>query len=161
MSAGGYKYMDDLLRMDHCRPEVPTRLPTAMEQILTPLNWREWDRCLMAHPDQRFRTYIVEGIRYGFRIGFNYSSCVSSPRNMASAMKNPEVIREYLANECSEGRVLGPLDPGSLPQVNTSCFGVIPKSSSGGWRLILDLSFPEGSSVNNGIDPCVLCHMLV
>ena len=104
--------MDDLLRMDHCRPEVPTRLPTAMEQILTPLNWREWDRCLMAHPDQRFRTYIVEGIRYGFRIGFNYSSsCVSSPRNMASAMKNPEVIREYLANECSEGRVLGPYGP--------------------------------------------------
>jgi len=27
ISAGGYKYMDDLLRMDHCRPEVPTRLP--------------------------------------------------------------------------------------------------------------------------------------
>lgn len=164
MSTGGYKYMDDLLRMDHCRPEVPTRLPTAMEQILTPLNWREWDRCLMAHPDQRFRTYIVEGIRYGFRIGFNYSSsCVSTPRNMASAMKNPEVIREYLANECSEGRVLGPLDPGSLPQVNTSRFGVIPKGSSGGWRLILDLSFPEGSSVNDGIDPsmCSLSYVSV
>jgi len=35
MSAGGYKYMDDLLRMDHCRPEVLTRLPTPMEQIFS------------------------------------------------------------------------------------------------------------------------------
>ena len=89
-------------------------MPTPMEQILTPLKWRDWDRCLMAHPDQRFRTYIAEGIWYGFRIGFNYSSCVSSPCNMASAVKNPEVIREYLANECSEGWDLGPLDPGSF-----------------------------------------------
>ena len=129
MSAGGYKCMD------HCCLEVPTCLPTPMEQILTPLKWRDWDRCLMAHPDQRFRTCIVEGIWYGFRIGFNYSSCVSSPCNMASAVKNPEVIREYLANECSEGWDLGPLDPGSLLQVNTSRLGVIPKGLSGGWRL--------------------------
>jgi len=93
--------------------------------------------------------------------GLVSSSCVSSPCNMASAMKNQEVIREYLANECSEGRVLGPLDPRSLPQVNTSHFGVIPKGSSGGWRLILDLSFPEGFSVNDGIDPSMCgCHSL-
>lgn len=71
--------------------------------------------------------------------GLDYSSCVSSLRNMASAMKNPEVIREYLDNECSEGWVLGPLEPGSLLQVNTSHLGVIPKGLSGGWRLILDV----------------------
>eukprot|EP00731_Ephydatia_muelleri_P006555 Em0003g803a len=36
--------------------------------------------------------------------------------------------------------------------VHVSRFGVIPKGSSGKWRLILDLSSPEGASVNDGID---------
>ena len=68
--------------------------------------------------DQRFRTYIADGIKNGFRVGYNYeevNQLCSSPANMASAMQHPEVIREYLAKECSEGRVLGPLDPTQFP----------------------------------------------
>ena len=35
-----------------------------------------------------------------------------------------------------------------------SRFGVIPKGhGTGKWRLITDLSYPSGSSVNDGIDP--------
>ena len=34
-----------------------------------------------------------------------------------------------------------------------SWFGVIPKSQPGKWCLILDLSHPPGSSVNDGIGP--------
>ena len=71
---------------------------------------------------------------------------------MMSASERPEVIREYLAKECSEGRVLGPLDPAQFPWVHTSRFGVIPKGSSGKWRLIVDMSAPEGSSINDGIN---------
>eukprot|EP00731_Ephydatia_muelleri_P016296 Em0009g720a len=37
-------------------------------------------------------------------------------------------------------------------EIHVSRFGVIPKGSSGKWRLILDLSSPEGASVNDGID---------
>jgi hypothetical protein len=72
--------------------------------------------------------------------------------NPTSAREHPEVIREYLTKECSEGRVLGPLDPDQFPYVHTSRFGVIPKGSAGKWRLIVDLSAPEGASVNNEID---------
>ena len=53
--------------------------------------------------------------------------------------------------ECSEGRVLGPLDPAKFPQIHTSHFGVIPKGSTGRWQLIVDMSSPEGGSVNDGI----------
>lgn len=122
-----------------------------MRTIHTPLVWQEWDRCLATHPDQRLRRYIVDGIRYGFRIGFEYTNGYNhtqGPRNnLPSAREHPEVVREYLANECSKGRVLGPLDPSQYPQVHTSRFGVIPKSTPGEWRLILDMSHPEGSSV--------------
>ena len=59
---------------------------------------------------------------------------------MASALGQPQVVQDYLAVECSEGRVLGPLDPLALPQVHVSRFGVIPKGNTGKWRLIVDMS---------------------
>lgn len=133
--AGGerYEYMEDLLAMDVCRPpDSARRLPPELRGITTPLNWREWDTALMNHPDQRFRDYIVNGIREGFRLGFDYSRrCTRASRNMASAATHAQVIREYLAEECVEGRVAGPIDPVILPVVQVSKFGVIPKSTPG------------------------------
>ena len=84
-------------------------------------------------------------------------------RNMLSATQKPEVVREYLIKECVEGRVLGPLDPVQFPRIQISRFGVIPKGSSGKWRLIVDLSSPEGHSVNDGIDAdlCSLKYVTV
>ena len=61
------------------------------------------------------------------------------------------VVQEYIANECAEGRLIGPLHSLLHPQIHTSTIGVIPKSEPGKWRLILDLSFPEETSVNAGI----------
>ena len=118
----------------------------------TPLVWEEWDRALRNHPDQRFKDYIIGGIRHGFRLGFNYKTqCKAANRNMRSALERPQVVSEYLAAECAEGRVLGPLDPKEWKEVMVSSIGVIPKGSWG-WRLIVDFSSPEGASVNEGID---------
>jgi hypothetical protein len=118
--------------------------------VTTPLNWREWDSALATHPDQRFRNYIVSGIRYGFRLGFDYGrECTSANRNMATARTHAEVIRQYLAEECAESRVLGPINPEDLVGVQVSRFGVIPKSTAGKWRLIVDHSAPEGGIVND------------
>ena len=62
------------------------------------------------------------------------------------------MVQKYLQEECKMGRVFGPIDLGELPGVHVSKFGVIPKSSQPGkWRLILDLSSPNGASVNDGI----------
>lgn len=82
---------------------------------------------------------------------------------MLSARERPEVVRDYLAKECAEGRILGPLDPTQFPFVHTSRFGVIPKSSSGKWRLIVDMSAPEGASINDGIGEsiCSLTYVSV
>ena len=64
------------------------------------------------------------------------------------------MVEKYLANECKLGRGLGPwLTPPPFP-LHISRFGVIPKKSQPGkWCLIVDLSFPEGASVNDGIPP--------
>ena len=73
-------------------------------------------------------------------------------------MQKPEVVRDYLSKECAEGRVLGPLPPELFPSVQISRIGTIPKGSTGKWHLIVDLSAPEGFSVNDNIDE-TLCSL--
>ena len=77
---------------------------------------------------------------------------------MASARSKPEVVRDYVAVECSNCRVLGPLDPTHFPQIHTSRFGVIYKGQTGKWRQIVDMSSPEGHSINDSI-PESLCSL--
>ena len=163
---GPYRYMEGLLKLDASRSRISpfkefgSPFKEFGSQLLqTPLQWQEWDRSLAAHPNQRFRSYIVNGIRYGFRVGFdNNKTCTSSTKNMHSAEKRPQVIREYLPRECSEGCVLGPLDPMLFSFTQVSGFGVVPKHTPGRWQLIVDMSSPEGHSVNDGI-PEPLCSL--
>ena len=88
--------------MDSCHPSGPLRLPQELYRIVTPLLWQEWDKSLRQHPDQQFRSYIVDGIRGGFRLGFDRGTPLQAPPrlNMLSAEEHPMVISEYLAAEC-------------------------------------------------------------
>ena len=151
-----------LLALDACRPTQATSTPRLTSAITTPLKGCEWEEALADHPDYQFCAYITQGIVEGFRIGFNRQSGPGPRpchRNMRSAYEHPEVVSEYLARECQANRVLGPFASSPIQQLQVSSFGVIPKrQQSGKWRLILDLSSPEGHSVNDGIDPA-LCSL--
>ena len=81
---------------------------------------------------------------------------------MRSAYEHPEVVSEYLAQECRAARVLSQFPASPVPQLQISSFGVIPKRHwLRKWCLILDLSSPEGHSVNDGIDPTVCSLNLI
>ena len=41
------------------------------------------------------------------------------------------------------GGIIGPLDPSCHPLVHIGRFGVIPKSTLGKWRLLVDMLSPE------------------
>ena len=85
--------------------------------------------------------------------------CTSASANMQSAVLQPRVVDEYLEKEVRLGRVVGPLDVGSCPRVQVNRFGLVHKNHQPGkWRLIVDLSYPRGSSVNDGVEP-ELCSM--
>ena len=48
--------------------------------------------------------------------------------------------------------MIGTLVPADFPHIHVSRIGVIPKKHQAGkWRLIVDLSYPEGQSINDGI----------
>ena len=105
----------------------------------------------MSHPDQEFASYILRGIEQGFRVGFDANRTQPRQRsgNLLSAIEQPEVIQTYLDKEVAAGRVA---KASSVQGIHCSPFGAIPKKSKPGqWRLLLDLSSPEGHSVNDGI----------
>ena len=130
----------------------PLVLPSRTNWQPSPLLPAIWAAALQRHPDRHFAEYLVRGLEEGFRIGFKAeASLQSASRNMSTAYTTPHVVSGYLDTECSLGRVIGPL---SSPPVGlmVSKFGVIPKRyQPGKWRLILDLSSPQGNSVNDGI----------
>lgn len=157
-NTGRYLYTDDLLKFSQLVPvQVPT-VPTELSVIATPLRRRIWEEELEGHPDREFVRLLLDGIGGGFRIGYDYYnySCKGCSRNMVSAAQHPEQIQQYLTSEAAAGRIMGPVATGRVqaPGIQVSRLGVIPKPHQPGkWRLITDLSSPEGSSVNDGIAP--------
>jgi hypothetical protein len=152
---GRYIYMDDLLKLDACRPPQAITVPPRVDSINTPLHLEAWWVELKDHPDEVYVRYILSGIKDGFRIGYDYSAhtCASSGKNMQSAAAHPEPIDKYIEEEVSLGRMVGPLDSQWRSSIHISRFGVIPKPHQPGkWRLITDLSSPNGTSINDGID---------
>ena len=93
-------------------------------------------------------------------MGFDYwtAECAKARGNMTSVCKDKNMIPAFLNKECFLCRVVGPLDLRAFPSVHCSPIGLVPKGSSGKWRLIVDLSSPHGRSVNDGIDPA-LCSL--
>ena len=71
--------------------------------------------------------------------------------------------RKYLYGKREAGRLLAPFRPSLFAVFHVSPFGVIPNSEPGKWRLIVDLSSPQGGSVNDGISRewCSLPYMSV
>ena len=161
-SAGSYKYTAHLLELDRCRPVAARPVPTSISLVKSPLTdcLGEWRERLRTHPDQQFAGYILSGLESGFRVGFNYHhELLPAKHNMPSALEHSEVVEHYLGEERAAGRILGLLDKNRSPRLQVNRFGVIPKGrASGKWRLIRDLSFPDGGSVNDGISP-LLCTL--
>ena len=155
-----YAYMEDLWQLDRSPHLAPGRhlcltglWPTPSA---TPLHALVWQVALQNYPDPRLRQFLVKGLREGFRIGYDapHEQLHSAKRNIPSAYEHPEVVDKYLENECKLGRVLDLGEAHPPCPLHISRFGVIPKKSQPGkWRLILDMSFPEGASVNDGISP--------
>lgn len=136
-----------------------------LARLSTPLNLQAWKHKLAKHPDEDYKQYILKGIAHGFHIGVSEAAtCQAAKRNMQSAVQNEHVIEDYLSKEVASGNILGPFSAEIAPKVQINRFGAIPKKHQPGkWRLITDLSFPEGQSVNDAIDPrlCSLSYITV
>ena len=153
--SGKYIYMPELRRLNALRPRSAPELPADITAVATPLRLSAWEAELRYYPDGEFAQYLLDGIKEGFRIGFDYTShsCTSASKNMRSAYEHPEPIDRYIEQEIAMGRIIGPLPDEWKGGIHVSRFGVIPKPHQPGrWRLITDLSSPPGRSVNDGVE---------
>ncbi len=138
---------------------IPRHRHTIQElgQVQTPLLPDVWEAALGAHPDRAYVTYIVQGLREGFRVGCKWDTPLkSATRNMHSTTLRPAKISEYIDSELAKNRMLGPFPLAWRHFLHVNHFGLIPKGhGTGKFRLIMDLSYPHGASVNDGIDPAL------
>ena len=85
--------MPQLKAMASKSPEIPEAHPNLRQKTQTPLQVAAWEAALRSHPDTEFADYIQEGIQWGFRIGYDYTShtCSQARSNLPSAREQPEV----------------------------------------------------------------------
>ena len=118
----------------------------------TPVNSPLLASLLTGHPNSDFTTYLLQGFTWGFKVGYSGPHYPRPSSNLRSALARPQVIDKYLEAECQAGHTLGPFPSPPLPNFVVNPLGAVPKKRSGKWRLIMHLSYPPESSVNDGID---------
>lgn len=107
---------------------------------------------LKDYPLQHIAHELINGFQYGFNICYSGIREYQKSKNMKSAQTNSQQLQEKIDQEVKLGRVAGPFK--NIPMSNIKCspIGIVPKKQ-GGWRMICNLSAPEGNSVNDFIDP--------
>lgn len=110
-----------------------------------------WRNYLQKYEDN----IICDYLQFGWPVGYNYEEYgfpVSQPRNHSGATNYPEDINKYLQAQISRRAVAGPF--AHMPFSNgmaVSPLNSVPKKDGAERRVILDLSWPLDTSVNEGI----------
>ena len=114
----------------------------------SPFIINSWSQLLLLYPDQGLCTHLVMLSRFGCLLGYTAPETLILSSNFPSALIDPSVIDNKLAEDLSTGKVVEIIDPTSL--FISSPLGLVPKHD-GGLRRIHHLSYPIGSSVNDRI----------
>ena len=122
-------------------------------KIISPFPIETWRDCLKTHPDRNFVNTLLDEIQHGVRVGFQNERRKTIDDNHLSAKNNPTPIARELERELSLNRKAGPFLEPPFPNFVGSPMGAVPKKHSKPqkWRIINDLSWPAGQSVNDGI----------
>ena len=116
--------------------------------VYSKLNIPEWRARLRGYHDQK----LCDLLEFGFPVGYCSPSWPAAALvNHKGALQFPEEVDKYLVREVREGAMMGPFteNPLCVP-LCVSPLNTVPKGKEER-RVISDLSFPEGRSVNAGI----------
>lgn len=127
-------------------------LPNAVGAQLTvpsQLNIHAWDYYLDGYHDAD----VVKYLRFGWPISYTAKQLPkSTPVNHPSANNYEEHIQHYLKTELGYQSIAGPFQVNPLSDTLVcSPLQTVPKRGSSKRRVVMDLSFPHGHSVNNGV----------
>ena len=112
------------------------------------LNYKVWEGYLREYWDWQLPLLI----KFGFPLDFNRDSVVTSHDiNHKSATEYPDHVSVYLEEELRHQAILGPLNHPPIGKLHTNPFMTHDKPNSENRRVIIDLSWPQGNSVNAGV----------
>ena len=108
-----------------------------------------WEHMLSGYADAE----IVDFLRFGWPVAYT-APTIPTPtfKNHASATRFPDAIDKFIEKELSKNALLGPfIHPPFDSWTQISPLMTRDKPDGSGKRVIIDLSYPVGASVNDGI----------
>ena len=114
------------------------------------LNINAWKHYLQDYKDKDIVNYLEFGWPSGFHHG---SSLISTFENHKSGVEFGEHIDTYLSTEISHSAILGPFASPPVVPLHLSPIMTRHKKDSLNRRIVVDLSWPKGYSINDGIKP--------
>jgi len=118
----------------------------------SPINVEKIEEKLQSYPKRKAADLLLNGFKFGFKLAYTGNREQRDANNLKSILNLQDVALEKLEKEIKLGRIAGPFNYRPLPNLMISPIGLVPKSEQGKYRLIQHLSFPRGSSINDGID---------
>ena len=130
------------------RSGVPN-MKGARRRVPSALNIAAWRMYLEDYNDG----HLVDYLEYGWPINFRPGSVLRSTMvNHASALRQPEDLEHYIHTEMQHGALIGPFTEPPMRPIHISPLMTRDKRNSKYKRVIMDLSWPAGESVNDGVD---------
>ena len=91
-------------------------------------------------------------MEFGFPLTLDYEnfSYNTNVENHPSATQFPDAVNDYLKTDISHNAIVGPFDASPFQKLHVSPMMMRPKPD-GSRRIIIDMSWPHGDSVNTHI----------
>ncbi|XP_053388195.1 uncharacterized protein LOC128551371 [Mercenaria mercenaria] len=136
----------------HCCQDNTPLKENLWELAATPINLDVLEGKIEKYPNTYDKAFILDGFKNGFKLNYTGPRFSIHSSNLLSAQTNAENLNSKLQEDASLGRIIGPFSSSPMSNLRINPVGLVPKNT-GGLRLITNLSFPPGFSVNDYIDP--------
>ena len=128
----------------------------ARVKVPNKLNVPLWDSYLVGY----FERDLIDFIKFGFPLNYQADKPPTPNHfNHSSANRFPNLLTDFFAAEVAEGALMGPYTSIPFePWFQVSPLMSRPKKGSSARRFVVDLSYREGTSVNDGVPQKVYEH---
>ena len=130
------------------KTEKPNFLQACLP-VASQLHVDKWKSLLKDYWDQQ----LLQLLQFGFPLDLNRCFPLQHEAgNHSSANEFPADVDAYIEEKCKFGALLGPFNVNPIENAHNSPFMTRNKPNCDRCRVIIDLSWPLGASVNFGID---------
>lgn len=90
-------------------------MPFNNSTVVTPVSYKTLNILLEGYPSEKGH-WLVEGFKYGFRLGYEGPRVTRLSNNLISASQYPDIVEKKIKKEVSLGRIVDPFS--NLPFTN-------------------------------------------